>query len=183
MIVPFAPAAVSSLSTRSQLPSRLALLAVATSALAYIFDESWRALNEDVDDTVDSSTDGVSALEAMLGAIIRAFARDSELAYLFLFEGRRIHAGERDLVMSAGYFDFVGRLLRLVRRAQSEGSVAKELDSSALCSALIGAAEGMIRDRLIAQRAGRRPPFSERQVRTVFAAILRSVSGARRRDT
>jgi hypothetical protein len=85
--------------------------------------------------------------------------------------------------MSAGYFDFVGRLLRLVRRAQAEASVAKELDSSALCSALIGAAEGMIRDRLIAQRAGRRPPFSERQVRTVFAAILRGASGVRRRDT
>lgn len=151
--------------------------------LGAIFDESWRALNEDVDKTVDASTDAVSALEAMLGTIISAFARDSDLAYLFLFEGRRLHAGERDLVMSAGYFDFVSRLLQLVRRAQSEESLARELDSHALCSALIGAAEGMIRDRVIAQRAGRRPPFSQRQVRTVFAAIMRGASAVRRRDT
>ena len=144
--------------------------------LGAIFDESWRSLNLRIDETIDASKDAASSLEAVLGTIIGAFARDAELAYLFLFEGRRIHAGERDIVMSAGYFEFVGRLQRLVRRAKGEGVVAKELDSNAFCSALIGAAEGMIRDRLIAQRAGRRPPFSERQIRTIFAAMLRRAS-------
>ena len=146
--------------------------------LGAIFDESWRSLNLRIDETIDASRDAASSLEAVLGTIIGAFARDAELAYLFLFEGRRIHAGERDIVMSAGYFEFVGRLQRLVRRAKGEGVVAKELDSNAFCSALIGAAEGMIRDRLIAQRAGRRPPFSERQIRTIFAAMLRRASEA-----
>jgi len=142
--------------------------------LAAIFDENWQALNQQVENSVRTSSDAVTAIEGVLGTVIAAFDRDPDLASLFLFEGRRIHAGERDLVLSRGYAEFAELLQDLVRKAQKEEVIASGLDVRAVSSALIGAAEGMMRDRLIAQRSGRQPPFSHQHVRRVFAALLQA---------
>lgn len=44
-------------------------------------------------------------------------------------------------------------------------------DSGALAAALMGAAEGMVRDRVLAKRAGDKT-FSEKQVQRIFGAML-----------
>jgi AcrR family transcriptional regulator len=142
--------------------------------LAAIFDESWRLLNQQIENSIRTSSDAVTAIEGVLEAVIGAFDRDADLASLFLFEGRRIHAGERDVVLSRGYVEFAQTFQDLVRRAQKEEAIAAGFDVRAISSALIGAAEGMMRDRLIAQRSGRPSPFSHQQVRRVFAALLQA---------
>jgi hypothetical protein len=47
-----------------------------------------------------------------------------------------------------------------------------ELSDEAMASAVLGATEGMIRDRLMAQRAGRAEPFSVAEIRSIFLAFL-----------
>jgi hypothetical protein len=44
----------------------------------------------------------------------------------------------------------------------------------------MGAAEGLIRDRLLAKMAGQPQPFSRAQVVTVFTQLLQSMTPARR---
>ena len=149
--------------------------------LAAIFDGSWHALNSQIEEIVNEDvTEAVPAIELVLSTVIVAFERDRELANLFLLEGRRIHAGERDLVLSRGYLEFVDFLQRLIRRAQKARTIAPRIDGAALSSALIGAAEGMIRDRLIAERAGQRQPFSQQQIRHVFSAFLQGIRERKR---
>ena len=140
--------------------------------LAAIFDESWRGVNQHVRAVAAEAGSANSAIEAVLATVIAGFDRDPDLAALFLFEGRRVHTGEQNVVLSQGYLEFVDFLHGLIRRAQAAKMVASAVDVRALCSALIGAAEGMMRDRLIAQRAGRRAPFSQQDVRRVFATLL-----------
>jgi len=142
--------------------------------LAAIFDESWRVLNQEIEHSIRTSGDAATAIEAVLTAVIAAFDRDADLASLFLFEGRRIHAGERDVVLSSGYVAFAETLQGLIRRGQKEDMIAPGLDPRALSSALMGAAEGMMRDRLIAQRSGRQQPFSHQQIRRVFTTLLQA---------
>ena len=144
--------------------------------LAAIFDESWHALNQRIANSVRTSGDAMTAIEGVLATVIAAFDRDPDLASLFLFEGRRIHAGERDVVLSHGYVEFALSFQGLIQRAQKEGVIASRLDVKAVSSALIGAAEGMMRDRLIAQRSGRQPPFSHQHVRRVFALLLKAAT-------
>lgn len=143
--------------------------------LAAIFDEGWRSLNQRVANTATKTNDPIAAIKALLAAVTFTFEDDRELACIFLFEGRRIRTPGPGLDLSRGYLEFVELLEGLIRRAQKVGSIARQIDAVALCSALIGAAEGMFRDRLISGRSGNRHTFSQQEVHKVFAALLAGV--------
>jgi hypothetical protein len=94
---------------------------------------------------------------------------------VLLLEGRRIHSGELGVVLSPGYLEFVDFLQRLVKQAQTDSAQSSTFGLAAISSALIGAAEGMMRDRLIAVRSGRKPAFSLEDVQLVFRHLLRAL--------
>ena len=87
---------------------------------------------------------------------------DPEVAFLFLFEGRRLRGPDHEIVLSKGFLEFTELIRALIHRGQRDGSFPPEFSDAAMASAVMGAAEGMIRDRLIAQRLGRPAAFSER---------------------
>ncbi len=64
----------------------------------------------------------------------------------------------------------------LIRRGKRDGSIDASFEENAAAAALLGATEGMIRDRLIAERSGQQKPFSETQIRSVFHALLLGLS-------
>jgi AcrR family transcriptional regulator len=153
--------------------------------LEAIFNESWRPLNDRVESIIADAPHAREALLGVLSAIIHGFAADHELAFLFLFEGRRVRGGGQGVTLSQGFQEFSDLLRRLVGRGQKDGSFSGGFDDAAVASALMGAAEGMIRDRVIAARAGLPNPFSEREIRRVFSAMLAGLSGTAppRRET
>jgi hypothetical protein len=63
----------------------------------------------------------------------------------------------------------------LIRRGQQDGSFRPEFSDVAVTAAAMGAVEGMLRERLVSERAARRP-FAEREIRRVFAALLTGVA-------
>src|SRR5438132_13349793 len=58
--------------------------------LEAIFNDSWRGLNQSIQDVVVGATDAREALSGVLETVSSAFGSDPDLAYLLLFEGRRI---------------------------------------------------------------------------------------------
>jgi AcrR family transcriptional regulator len=152
--------------------------------LEAIFNESWRPLNERVQTLIADAPHAREALVGVLSAIIQAFGSDHELAFLFLFEGRRVRGGGHEIILSKGFQEFAELIRRLIGRGQKDGSFSADLDDDAVAAAVMGAAEGMIRDRVIAARSGRPNPFSDREIRKVFSAILAGLSvPAPRRET
>lgn len=143
--------------------------------LAAIFDDGWRLLNREAQVSVAATDNAGDATDAVLRSVIAVFERDPELACVLLLEGRRIHAGEPGVVLSRGYLEFVDFLERLIRQAQPKSVRSSTFGRAAISSALIGAAEGMIRDRLIAVRSGRKPPFPLKDVQLVFRHLLRAL--------
>ena len=143
--------------------------------LAAIFDDSWRLLNEQAQAAIIPTRNAADATDAVLRTVIAAFERDPELAWLLLLEGRRIHAGDSGVVLSRGYLEFVDLLQRVVKQAHIESPRRSTFGLAAISSALIGAAEGMIRDRLIAVRAGRKPAFSLEDVQLVFRHLIHAL--------
>jgi hypothetical protein len=89
-----------------------------------------------------------------------------------MFEGRRPREAGPQIGLSKGFLEFSELLRRLIRRGKLGGSFAEPVNEFAAASALEGAAEGMIRDRLIEIRFGRNAPYSERAIRTHFDSIL-----------
>ncbi len=144
--------------------------------LEAIFNESWSGLNDAIRTGVAAAEHGGDAILHVLGLFIDAFSRDHEVAFLFLFEGRRIRGN--DVVLSKGFLQFYELVRALVKRGQEDGSFRRDVSDVVIGSALLGAAEGMIRDRMIAERMGRPNPLTDDDIRKTFASLVRGLRGA-----
>lgn len=144
--------------------------------LEAIFDAEWKPLNDVLLRLVADAPDSRTAIAASLTAVLTAFRHDPELAAVFLLEGRRIRGDRHEITVSMGFREFSEIIRRLVRRGQQDGTIAPGLDDAAVASALMGAAEGMIRDVLMAKLAGETVPFSERGIQTVFTTFVKALA-------
>jgi len=146
--------------------------------LEAIFNESWRPLNEQIQTVVAGSPQAREAVLSCLSALTKAFGSDPELAFLFLFEGRRPRGPNHEIALSKGYLQFAELVRALVRRGQQDGSFSPDLSAAAIAAAVMGGAEGMIRERLQAERSGKTRPFSDREIRRVFDCLLAGIAPA-----
>src|SRR5688500_5416724 len=66
--------------------------------LEAIFNEAWSGLNESVQLHIAEAAHGRDAIIRILSLMIQAFSRDHDIAFLFLFEGRRMRGGTHEVV-------------------------------------------------------------------------------------
>jgi AcrR family transcriptional regulator len=144
--------------------------------LEEVFNESWRPLNEKLEGIASGARSGREAILKVLATMIAAFDADPNLAFLVLLEERRVRGDGRVVSISRGLSDFSGLVDLLILRGQRDESLAVSLDHAALRSALMGAAEAMIRDRAIARREGKTDSFSRSSIRSVFELLLGGVA-------
>jgi AcrR family transcriptional regulator len=140
--------------------------------LEAIFNLSWTLLNQRIGANVVAAPTGRDALLLVLENVTDAFQRDEELGIIFLFEGRRIRGAEHEVFISEGFLKFRQLIEALIHRGLADGSFRKRLPEAALASALIGCAEGMIREQLLARRAGKPDRYSRSDIRKICAAVL-----------
>ena len=136
-----------------------------------IFEEAWTPMNAKIHDLLADAGSARAAIAGVLSAVLNSFDRDDQLATIFLFEGRRIR-GDEGVRLSSGFKEFSDVTLRLIKRGQKDGSFSSGFDAAALSAALIGAVEAMVRERLLAKRAGAARPFADRQLHRIFEAML-----------
>ena len=141
-----------------------------------IFNETWAGLSEVIATEISAAEHGREAILRLLSLFVTAFIRDHDAAFLFLFEGRRVRGN--DVVLSKGFQRFTELVNQLIQRGQQDGSFRPDLDPSAVCSAILGCAEGMIRDALIAERTHKPMPFDNDSVQKVFAAMVGGLAPA-----
>lgn len=133
-----------------------------------IFNQSWMLLNPRIAQVVDGSSTARQTIIKILSAMIHMLDRDPDLARLMFLEGRRVRGDAGEVLLSRGFLDFSKRIGQLIERGQSDGSFDKRMNRDAMSSALLGAAEAMVRDRLLAKAS----PFKESQIYEVFEAIV-----------
>lgn len=144
--------------------------------LEAIFNESWSGLNELVQQQLSEAEHGREAIIRLLALMTQAFSRDHDIAFLFLFEGRRIRAGSQGVVLSKGFQQFVHVLDAVIERGRQDGSFRTDIHPKVLCSAMLGCAEGMIRDRVIAERNGETNPYEDDVVLRTFTAMVNGLA-------
>ena len=135
-----------------------------------IFNESWRGLNDVIVKTIEESQHGREAILGVFSLMIDTFAQDPEVASIFMFEGRRVRGNE--VALSRGFQQFVDLICGLIKRGQGDGSFRSDVNEVVLASAMMGAAEGMMRDRIIARRVGKEEPFDQQSLGKVFEAMV-----------
>lgn len=140
--------------------------------LETIFNESWSPLMELVATRVQNAKHGRDAILALLLLMMQAFSRDHEIAFLFLFEGRRIRGHTPEVLLSKGFQSFMKVIDSQIKRGQADGSFRADIHPNVLCSAMIGAAEGMVRDRVLSERNHQEHPFADEELFKTFTAMV-----------
>ena len=145
--------------------------------LEAIFNESWSPLNEIVQQQVQASTHGRDAIIRILTLMIQAFSRDHDIAFLFLFEGRRLRGATHEVTISKGFLQFMQVIDALIERGRQDGSFRTDIDPKVLSSAMLGCAEGMIRDRILAERNNLPTnPFEDPVIVKTFTAMVNGLA-------
>ncbi|GBC84539.1 Nucleoid occlusion factor SlmA [bacterium HR11] len=147
--------------------------------LLAIFEETWRALNERLQGVLQETADVRTSAVRLLAVFIEFFTTNPDVAFLMLFEGRRVR-GDSRVALSRGFLEFTERVRRLVERGQQEGVLPGSLNPAALAVALVGAAEGMVRDWVMAQRFQQAPPYSLEDVQATFVALMNGLAAVAR---
>lgn len=140
--------------------------------LEAIFNDSWSGLNEAVQQHVAEAAHGRDAIIRILSLMIQAFSRDHDTAFLFLFEGRRMRGGSHEVLLSKGFVQFLQVVDTLIERGREDGSFRIDVNSKVMCSAMLGCAEGMVRDRVLAERNREPLPFTDDEILRTFTAMV-----------
>jgi len=140
--------------------------------LEAIFDQAWSGLAGGVTTIVDDTAHAREATLRLMQMMMSALGRDRDIAVLFLLEGRRMRGSTHEIALSKGFFQFWDLLCKLIARGQSDGSFRDDVKPTVLASAIMGCGEGMMRDRLVAERSGGENPFDDNAVRIAFEAMV-----------
>jgi TetR/AcrR family transcriptional regulator, fatty acid metabolism regulator protein len=144
--------------------------------LEAIFNESWSGLNEFVEQHIASSSHGRDAIIRILSLMIQAFSRDQEAAFLFLFEGRRMRGNSQEVTVSEGFRKFLELIDALIEQGKQDGSFPADGNTKVLASAMLGCAEGMIRDRILAERNREPNPYDDQVILRTFTAMANGLA-------
>jgi len=147
--------------------------------LEAIFNESWMGLNQAVQHHIDESSHGRDAIIRILSLMIQAFSRDHDIAFLFLFEGRRLRGNTHEVLLSKGFVQFLQVIDMLIQRGRDDGSFRTDIEPKVLCSAMLGCAEGMIRDRILSERNGDPDIPKDPDILKAFTAMVNGLAPER----
>lgn len=140
--------------------------------LEAIFDTSWQRMEQGLGQVMEQSAEPFDRLRSLMEMMIDALERDGELRTLMLLEGRRIRRHGHMVVLTRGFIGVVGVIDGILRQMQEHGQIRPGLKVDAMRSALIGAFEGLLRDRLLAERVDYPADYGPEDIRTTFRAVL-----------
>jgi AcrR family transcriptional regulator len=137
-----------------------------------IFDRAWQRMAQGVGHVREAPLPPLEKLRALTELMIVALESDKQLRTLMLLEGRRIRKHGHMVMMTGGFQQVLKVVDGLLRELQETGKLRPDLNPQAVRSALIGAFEGLLRDQLLAERAGFPASYDGAELRAAFKAVL-----------
>jgi AcrR family transcriptional regulator len=140
--------------------------------LEAIFDDAWRRMADGLRNVQEDRVPPMERLRALTDLMIGNLEQDRELQTLMLLEGRRIRKHGHMVLLTRGYLQVLGVLDGVLREMGEGGLLRSDLHPQAVRSALVGAFEGLLRDRLLAERAGFPAGYDGTEMRQAFRAVM-----------
>ena len=139
--------------------------------LIAIMDTGWNTILERVRATANAANPG-DRLLAMLTAATIEFENDEQFKILAALEARRVRKDSSEVIISRGYRRFREGFDRTLLDMRTEGMIRPDLNLDAVRAAILGFADGLWRDQIIAARAGLSSNYGFEDVRKVFELLL-----------
>jgi AcrR family transcriptional regulator len=141
--------------------------------LEAIFENAWEQINPAIRLAIEKVGSPAEKLKLVADMVLTFFEKDHELRTIFLLEARRMRGDGHMVVLVPGYLEFVKMLDGIVHDLATEGRLSPQVHPEALRSALMGAFEGLLRDRMLA-RSHVPATYSEEDMRAMIFRILSS---------
>lgn len=139
--------------------------------LVAIFDRGWAATAERIKATNHASSPA-DRLLGVLTAITIEFENDSQLKVLFALEARRVRKDSSDILLSRGYRQYREMLDRILIDMRTEGQIRADLNLDAVRAAILGMAEGLWRDQIVASRSSLHASYSFDDTHQVLELLI-----------
>lgn len=140
--------------------------------LKAVFEHAWLQINPAIRLATESIEAPVEQLRVLLDMVIGFLEKDRALLTLFLLEARRIRSREGMVVLVPGFLEFTRMVDGILKQLPLRGELASHIHRQAVRSALMGAIEGMLRDRVLARTSGFPAAYTEKDIRVVFNGFL-----------
>jgi AcrR family transcriptional regulator len=140
--------------------------------LEAIFEETWENINPAIRLATESVSSAREKLKLTVEMVLNFLAKDPPIRKLFLLEGRRIRDDGRLVVLTPAFLDFVRMVDDILRQLQEEKELDASLHPHAVRSALMGAIEGMLRDKILSAASQFPAAYSDAEIRAVCFKFL-----------
>jgi AcrR family transcriptional regulator len=144
--------------------------------LAAILDRGWTGVMQRVQ-ALPSDGAPAGRILAMLEAIVIEMENDQELKELMTLEARRVRKDGRDVLISRGYRQFTELFDALLNDMRERKQIHADLNLEAVRSALLGMAESLMRDQVIARRSDLRAGYSFDEARRLMQVLVPALAG------
>ena len=138
--------------------------------LVAIFDCGWTAMNERIQMIPQGSP--ANRLLSVLEAITIELENDPELKILSALESRRVRKDSNVVLMSRGAHQFRDILDRILEDMRTEGQIRSDISLDAIRAAIVGMAEGLWRDRVVADRSELPAQYSFDDIHKVLELLI-----------
>ncbi len=145
--------------------------------LSAIFEYAWEQINPAISLAIEKIPTPREKLNILMDMVLTFLERDRELRTLFLLEGRRIRGDGHMVVLVPGFLEFVKTLDTVLKEMAAKGELSQQLHPQAVRSALMGMAEGLLRDQAIAKPSHLPASYSQADIRGVLNAFLAACAG------
>jgi AcrR family transcriptional regulator len=143
--------------------------------LEAIFEKAWRQMNPAIRLATESIPAPRERFKMLVEMVLNFLGKDQELLLLFLLEARRIRDDGKFVVLVPGFLEFVGIVDAILTQLAKDGELAPGMNAEAVRSGLMGAVEGLLRDKLLASHTKYPAGYSDADVRTICFRFLSSV--------
>jgi len=133
-----------------------------------VFQHAWEQINPTVRLATQSLPAARDKLNILTEIVLNFLLKDRELCAIFLLEGRRIRGDGHMVVLVPGYLEFVKLLDEILNDMAERGELRSEIRLAAIRSGLMGAIEGLLRDRLLSRTSKFPASYDDSDVRSVF---------------
>jgi AcrR family transcriptional regulator len=140
--------------------------------LEAIYDEAWERMAAGLRRVQEIHSSPLDRLRGLTELMIGVLERDKEISTLMLLEGRRIRKHGHQVLLTRGFQEVLGVIDGVLREMRAAGMLRQDLNPEAVRSALIGAFEGLLRDQLLAERAGFPANYDGDELRAAFKAVF-----------
>ena len=142
--------------------------------LEAIYQYAWEQINPAVRLATDSISMPREKVRIMMEMVLNFLERDEQLRTLFLLEGRRNRDDGHMIVLVPGFLEFVKVFDGILNQLADRGELAAGVHPQAFRSALFGAIEGMLRDKMLARTSSFPATYSSSDLRTMAFKFLSS---------